>query len=80
VFFAAYVGSYYHLSRRGMREARAYNMKGFLYVTVLEAVVHQDLSRHQARAQFYAPLNWADQVLFGADGPGGGGMTWGLSK
>jgi hypothetical protein len=80
VFFSCYVGSYYHLSRRGVREAKAYGMKGFLYVPVAEAVAEQDLSRHHARAGCYAPLNWLDQALLGSEGPGGGGMTWGLSK
>jgi hypothetical protein len=28
----AYAGSYYRLSRRGMREAAMYNVSGFLYV------------------------------------------------
>jgi hypothetical protein len=77
--FAAYVGSYYHLSRQGMREAKLYGMKGFLYVPVAEALAEKDLSRHHALARFYAPLNWVDQALFGSDGPGRG-FTWGLSK
>ena len=45
------------------------NMRGFLYVPVEEAFTKQDLSRHHALARFYAPLNWIDQELFGADGP-----------
>jgi hypothetical protein len=77
--FAASAGSYYHLSRRGMREARAYGMKGFLYVPVEEAGAKQDLSRHHALARLYAPLNAVDQALLGVEGPGRG-ITWGLSK
>jgi hypothetical protein len=79
LLLAAYVGSYYHLSRRGMHEAREYNMKGFLYVPAEEVFVSRDLSRHHALARLYEPLNLIDQSLFGADGPVGG-ITWGLSK
>jgi hypothetical protein len=34
----AYVGSYYRLSRRGMREAKLYGIPGFLYVPVEEVI------------------------------------------
>jgi hypothetical protein len=74
-----YVGSYYHLSRRGMREAKEYNMKGFLYVPANEVFETGDLSEHDFRMRLYAPLNWLDRTLFGGDGPVGG-ITWGLSK
>lgn len=77
--FAAYVGSYHHLSRRGMREAKAYGMKGFLYEPAEEVFAKQDLSRHHALAWLYAPLNCVDQEVFGADGPVRG-ITWGFSK
>ncbi len=76
---ATYVGSYYHLSRRGMREAKAYRMKGFLYVSAEEALAEKDLSRHSSLAKLYAPLNCVDQKLLGAEGPVRG-VTWGLSK
>jgi hypothetical protein len=75
-----YVGSYDHLSQRGMREAKQYNMKGFYYESVEEVVAKGgDLSRHEALMRLYAPLNWLDRKLFGRMGPGGG-MTLGLSK
>jgi hypothetical protein len=77
--FDGYVGSYYHLSRRGMREAKVYGMKGFLYVPAQQPFAERDLSRHDTLARLYAPLNLVDRALFGADGPGGG-FTWGLSK
>lgn len=77
--FAAYLGSYYHLSRRGMREAKIYHMKGFLYVPAAEVFAEKDLSRHYALSKLYAPLNWVDQELFGSDGPVRD-IMWGLSK
>jgi hypothetical protein len=77
--FVPYVGSYYHLSRRGMEEAKAYHMKGFLYVPADEAFTRRDLSQHYFLMRLYAPLNWLDQTLFGSDGPVRG-ITWRLSK
>jgi hypothetical protein len=74
-----YVGSYYHLSRRGMREAKAYNMQGFLYVPANEVFETRDLSGHYRRMRLYSPLNWLDRTLFGGHGPVRG-ITWGLSK
>ena len=74
-----YVGSYYWLSRRGMEEARACNMCGFLYVPMEEVLQTQDLSRHHRRAMLYAPLNHVDQKLFGAQGPVRC-ILWGLSR
>jgi len=74
-----YVGTYYHLSRRGMQEARAYHLAGFLYVPADEVFATRDLSRHSFRVRLYAPLNWLDRTLFGGDGPVRG-ITWGLSK
>jgi hypothetical protein len=65
----AYVGSYYRLSRRGMREAAEYGIAGFLYVPFEEAAEHEDLSRHYALMTVYAPLNWLDRALLGAPGP-----------
>jgi hypothetical protein len=80
-----YVGSYLYLTRRGMREARACNMKGFLYVpveevlTLEEATREEAVARHYRLARLYAPVNKLDQLLFGADGPSGG-FFWGPSK
>jgi hypothetical protein len=74
-----YVGSYYHLSRRGMEEAKAYHMHGFLYVPAEEAFSKRDLSEHYFRMRVYAPLNWLDQTLFGSDGPVSC-ILFGLSK
>ena len=74
-----YVGSYYNLSRRGMQEARAYHMHGFLYVPADEVFATRDLSQHYFRVRLYAPLNWLDQTLFGGDGPVRD-IMWGLSK
>ena len=74
-----YAGSYYYLSRRGMREARAYNMVGFLYVPADEVFATRDLSRHDFLMQLYAPLNWLDRTLFGGGAPVRG-ITWGFSK
>jgi hypothetical protein len=74
----AYVSSYYRLSRRGMREAPEYGIRGFLYVPFEEAARHQDLSRHYALQIFYAPLNWLDRTILGAPTPGGG-FLWRLS-
>ena len=79
VLFAVYVGTYYHASRRGMREAKQFNMCGFLYVPAEEVFARQDLSRHYAMAQIYAPLNWVDREVFGADGPARC-ILFGLSK
>src|SRR5262245_33369548 len=65
----SYVGSYYRLSRRGMREAPQDGIPGFLYIPVDEAAEHHDLSRHYALMTFYAPMNWLDRILVGAPGP-----------
>jgi hypothetical protein len=74
----SYVGSYYRLSRAGMREAARYGIAGFLYVPFEEAADREDLSRHYALMTFYAPLNWLDRILFGAPGPTSG-IMWRLS-
>jgi hypothetical protein len=79
LLFAAYVGSYYHLSRRGMREAKAYGMSGFFYAPAEEVIQTRDLSQHYARARLFAPLNCVDRFLFGAQGPVRC-VLWGLSK
>ena len=75
----SYVGTYYQLSRCGMQEAKALNMKGFLYIPVQEAIGEEALSRHYALAQLYAPVNAIDQALTGADEPVRC-MLFGLSK
>ncbi len=76
---ALYVASYYHLSRRGMQQARACNMRGFLYAPLEEVSRTRDLSRHEARAWLFAPLNQMDQAVFRAQGPVRS-IFWGLSK
>lgn len=66
---AAYMGSYYRLSRRGMREAKGLGMKGFLYIPAQEMIGEKDLSRHIALAELYALANAIDQALTGAEEP-----------
>ena len=66
---ASYVGCYYRLSRRGMREAAECEMDGFLYLPVDEVVATEDLTRHHRRAVFFAPANWVDRCLFGGPVP-----------
>ena len=61
----AYGATYYRLSRRGMREASAVGVPGFLYVPVQEAAAAEDLTRHYWLTTFYFPANWIDQHLFG---------------
>jgi hypothetical protein len=61
----AYGATYYRLSRRGMREASAVGLPGFLYVPLQEAAASEDLTRHYRLAAFYAPANWIDQYVFG---------------
>ncbi len=68
-FGFAYVGDYYHLSRRGMREAAEYGIPGFLYVPVREAAATEDLGRHYELATLYAPLNWVDRAIFETPSP-----------
>jgi hypothetical protein len=65
----AYVETYYQISRRGMGEASAYGLDGFLYVPAEEAAASHDLTRHYLLATFYAPLNWTDYYVSGAPGP-----------
>jgi hypothetical protein len=65
----AYVGSYAYVSRRGMREFDKYDMEGFLYVPLEEVNATHDLSQHELRASFYAPLNWLDRQCFGGEPP-----------
>jgi hypothetical protein len=65
----AYAGSYYRLSRRGMREAEEYGLAGFLYVPFEEAAAKKSLNRHHWIALFFTPANLVDQSAFGAPGP-----------
>jgi hypothetical protein len=73
----AYVGSYYQISRRGMREAVALNLPGFFYVPS-EGAMSEDYvepwREHYRLMDFYAPLNWLDQKLFGSLSPIRGGI------
>ena len=73
----AYAGSYYRISRRGMREAEEFGLAGFLYIPFREAAATHDLTRHYWLRRFYAPANLIDQRAFGAPGPIDG-ITWGL--
>jgi hypothetical protein len=66
----AYAGSYYRLSRRGMREAREYGLPGsFLYVPWAEFTASGGFTRHYGLAIFYAPPNWIDRAIFGGPSP-----------
>jgi hypothetical protein len=66
----AYVGSYYRLSRRGIREASIINLPGFLYVSFEEVVASRgDLTQHHWLTTFYFPVNWIDHHLFGGKIP-----------
>lgn len=65
---AIYVGSYYCLSRRGIREAKQYKMEIFYYVPVKEmwgAFPESAYRRHSRLRRFYHPLNVIDSTLFG---------------
>jgi hypothetical protein len=74
----AYAGSYYRLSRRGLREAPGYGLDGFLYVPIGEVATTHDLSRHDWLAASYSPANWVDRQLCGGTHPVGCVM-WRLS-
>lgn len=73
-----YAGSYYGISRRGMREAAKLELEGFLYMPYEDAAATHDLTRHHCLAIIFAPANWVDRVLFGGSGPIDG-IRWGLS-
>ena len=65
-----YVSSYYHLSRRGMREASIHGIDGFFYVPISEITARikaeqWPFSTNYPLKRFYAPLNWIDRSLFG---------------
>ena len=66
----AYVGSYYHFSRRGMREASVISLPGFLYISLEEVAASRgDLTRHHWLATFCSPVNWIDHQLLGSERP-----------
>jgi hypothetical protein len=67
--FMAYAGSYYRLSRRGVAEAKKYELPGFLYVSADEVFAAKDLTKHYQRRVFYEPANWIDRKFFGGPGP-----------
>ena len=69
VLVFVYVGSYAYLSRRGMREAKKYDMGGFLYVPLDDALQSHDLSRHRFLMFLYGPLSSIDHEILGTDGP-----------
>ena len=73
-----YVGSYVHLSRRGVAEAAEYGMEGFLYVPADQVFATKDLSQHYFFCKVYAPINWVDRALFGGPDPVRG-ITFDLS-
>jgi hypothetical protein len=77
--FALYVGSYYHLSRRGMEEAKPLN-SFFFYVPMKEIGPDTPgLKRHYFLRRLYDPINTVDRACFGGDSPCGG-ITWSLSR
>ncbi len=66
----AYVGTYYHLSRRGVAEGAEYEFgNSFLYTPLEETCRTEDLTRHRILSFVYAPANWIDRVLFGGPEP-----------
>jgi hypothetical protein len=62
----AYIGSYYRLSRRGLREGVPYGIDGFLYVPVEEWLQSPDrvMVLHYRLRIFYAPVNFIDRQIF----------------
>jgi hypothetical protein len=66
-----YAGSYYRLSRRGMREAPEYGLEGFLYVPIEpmasgdDAVWRAAYAKHLALMWFFMPANWLDHQVLG---------------
>jgi hypothetical protein len=65
----AYIGTYCHLSRRGMAEAAEYELAGFLYVPTDDVLASEDLSLHHQRCTLFAPANWGDHHVFGGPSP-----------
>lgn len=71
----AYIGSYYRLRQRGLREAPTYGIPGFLYVPVDELFggptgwSKQAYARNRRLALVYVPLNAIDRAIFGCPPP-----------
>ncbi len=65
----AYTGTYYRLSRRGIEEAAKYELKGFFYIPIDEAIASEDWSAHRRLGIFFAPANAIDQLIFGGPVP-----------
>ncbi len=76
--FFSYVGSYYQLSRRGVREGELRDMEGFFYTPVDDIMATRELTRHHRLSAFFAPANWIDVHLFGGPSPAKGGI-WKLT-
>jgi hypothetical protein len=75
----AYVGSYVHLSRRGMREAQMSGLKFYFYVPLEEVAASRgNVPRHYRLVEVYRPINWIDRTFFGGSHPCTG-VTWSLS-
>ena len=68
-FLFAYSGSYYRISRRGMREAEETGLAGFLYVPFEDAAESKDLRGHRQLEIFFGPANWVDRKVFGGPDP-----------
>lgn len=72
----AYIGAYHHLSRTSLRDNADYGMDGILYVPMREVfppdgnarspIRRRAIRRQVALATFFAPVNWLDQIIFGA--------------
>jgi hypothetical protein len=79
LFLTVYVGSYAHLSRRGMAEAARVGSPYFFYCPVSDLVPYQDLPRqHCLAGQVFDPLNQLDRAWFGGGTPCRR-VSWGLS-
>jgi hypothetical protein len=65
----AYAGAYYRVSRRGIEEAATYDLIGFFYIPVEEAIASADWSAHFRRCDFFAPANLIDQYIFAGPAP-----------
>jgi hypothetical protein len=61
----AYAGSYYRLSRRGMREAKIHDIDGFCYLPLEQAMYSKDIATQSAYILFYFPANFVDVRFFG---------------
>ena len=65
-----YVGSYYYLSRKGMREAAAMHMEGCFFYTRLDEIPDKkNLAVHFFCVPLFAPINWIDRTFFGGPSP-----------